>query len=153
MPTAEHEHRSSQGARSPWAGDVIRNASLNNAIIAQHTLYPYHFVDGVGASSTSSASATWTCSPTTSRSAGGDLNVRRGDASQALYEARVKIVLERLAASGVQSGVGRGQGRAARAVTGIASERVIVILKEKMRARTTMAGAATRSAPAGCSFQ
>ena len=114
----------------PWAADVIANASLNNAIVTQHTLYPYHFVTGTA---TLNDLGQRDLSVLTDHflKAGGDLNVHRGGVPQALYDARVKTVLESLAAAGVQSGAvavkdGLPGGE------GLGSERVIVILKEKM---------------------
>src|SRR6267142_704023 len=120
----------------PWAGDEIQNASLNNAIVSQHTLYPYHFVTGsaelneLGARDLNVLVAHFLI-------AGGDLNVRRGETGQPLYESRVKTVLERLAAAGVTSssvavkdGLPGGEG--------ISSERVLVILKGKMSKGTAM---------------
>ena len=114
----------------PWAADVISNASLNNAIVSQHTLYPYHFVAGTGELNDLGARDLNVLTDHFLK-AGGDLNVRRGGASQAVYDARVKTVLEKLAAAGVQSGAvavkdGLPGGE------GLASESVIVILKEKM---------------------
>jgi len=114
----------------PWAADVISNASLNNAIVSQHTLYPYHFVAGAGELNDLGARDLNVLTDHFLK-AGGDLNVRRGGASQAVYDARVKTVLEKLAAAGVQSGAvavkdGLPGGE------GLASESVIVILKEKM---------------------
>lgn len=114
----------------PWAGEEIQNASMNNAIIAQHTLYPYHFAAGsaelneLGVRDLDVLVAHFL-------NAAGDLNVRRGETPQALYEARVRTVLEKLAAAGVPSrsvavkdGLPGGEG--------IASERVVEILKGKM---------------------
>ncbi len=116
--------------KGPWAGDEIQNASLNNAIVSQHTLYPYHFVAGsaelneLGARDLNVLVAHFLI-------ASGELNVHRGDANQPLYESRVKTVLERLAAAGVTSssvavkdGLPGGEG--------LSSERVLVILKGKM---------------------
>ena len=113
----------------PWANDLIMNASLNNAIITQHTLYAYHFMSGTGALNDLGQRDLSVLTDHFLK-AGGDLNVHRGSASQTLYDARVKTVLESLAAAGVQSGAvavkdGLPGGE------GIASERVIVILKEK----------------------
>ncbi len=133
----------------PWAGDEIQNASLNNAIVSQHTLYPYHFVAGsaelneLGARDLNVLVAHFLI-------AGGDLNVHRGETSQPLYESRVKTVLERLAAAGVASssvavkdGLPGGEG--------LSSERVLVILKGKMSKANSMANGAdlTGSGAAG----
>jgi hypothetical protein len=121
-----------------WSGDAIRNASLNNAIIRQHTLYPYHFAAGsaelndLGERDLNVLSNYFTKSAHGApRAMSGEVNVRRGDASEALYEARVKVVLDRLTAAGVEGGMvavkdGLPGGE------GMSSERVIVILKEKM---------------------
>jgi len=126
----------------PWAADVISNASLNNAIVSQHTLYPYHFVAGSGELNDLGARDLNVLTDHFLK-AGGDLNVRRGGAPQAVYDARVKTVLEKLAAAGVQSGAvavkdGLPGGE------GLASESVIVILKEKM-SKESMGGAASSS--------
>jgi hypothetical protein len=124
------KNRELQGRSSMWTGDAIRNASMNQAIVAQHTLYPYHFATGsaelndIGERDLSVLAAHFQKTP-------GDLNVRRGDASQTLYETRVKAVLDFLAATGVKEGsIAVKDGPAGG--EGMLSERVIVILKEKM---------------------
>jgi predicted small secreted protein len=119
-----------QEHRGPWAGDEIQNASLYNAIISQHTLYPYHFLNGSGELNELGARDLSVLTDHFLHS-GGDLNVHRGAANETVYEARVKTVLERLSAAGVPAGAvavkdGLPGG------DGISSERVIVILKEKM---------------------
>lgn len=124
----------------PWSADVIANASLNNAIVTQHTLYPYHFVTGT-AQLNDLGSRDLSVLTDHFLKAGGDLNVHRGGVPQALYDARVKTVLESLAAAGVASGAvavkdGLPGGE------GLSSERVIVILKEKMT-KTEEAGSST----------
>lgn len=131
----------------PWAGDEIQNASLNNAIVSQHTLYPYHFVTGsaelneLGARDLNVLVAHFLL-------AGGDLNVHRGETNQPLYESRVKTVLERLAAAGVTSssvavkdGLPGGEG--------LSSERVLVILKGKMSKGTTSSTGSTLAGTSG----
>jgi hypothetical protein len=125
--TANDDLEKRQG---PLAGEEIQNASLNNAIVSQHTLYAYHFAAGsaelneLGVRDLDVLVAHF-------QNAAGDLNVRRGEAGQALYEARVRTVLEKLAAAGVPSrsvavkdGLPGGEG--------ISSERVVEILKGKM---------------------
>ena len=114
----------------PRAFDVISNASLNNAIVSQHTLYAYHFANGSGVLNELGLRDLNVLVDHFLK-AGGNLNVHRGEASPTLYDERVKTVLEHLAAAGVQSGAvsiqdGLPGGE------GLASERVIVILKEKM---------------------
>ena len=126
----------------PWAADVIANASLNNAIVTQHTLYPYHFVAGT-AQLNDLGQRDLSVLTDHFLKAGGDLNVHRGGATQTLYDARVKTVLESLAAAGVASGAvavkdGLPGGE------GMTSERVIVILKETM-SKTEHAGSSSTS--------
>jgi len=139
----------------PWAADLIANASLNNAIVTQHTLYPYHFVSGTA---TLNDLGQRDLSVLTDHflKAGGDLNVHRGGVPQPLYDARVKTVLESLAAAGVASGAvavkdGLPGGE------GMTSERVIVILKEKMSKTestgTSSSSTSSSSASAGTVLQ
>ena len=127
------------GHDGPRAGETMRNASLNNAIIAQHTLYPYHFAAGSAVLNDLGQRDLHVLADHFVKTGGdlpGELNVRRGNASDALYEARVKVVLEHLTAAGVRDGLvavkdGPAGGE------GMVSERVIVILKEKMAKQTT----------------
>ena len=122
-----------------WSGEAMRNASLNNAIIAQHTLYPYHFAAGSAVLNDLGQRDLHVLADHFVKTGGelpGELNVRRGNAAEALYEARVKVVLEHLSAAGVKDGLvsvkdGPAGGE------GMASERVIVILKEKMAKQST----------------
>ncbi|MFN0008446.1 MAG: hypothetical protein ACKVXR_11115 [Planctomycetota bacterium] len=134
-----------EGRDRAWAGESMRNASLNNAIISQHTLYPYHFTGGSARLNDLGerdlhvlADHFKEAQPGTP----GELNVRRGTASPSLYEARIKFVLESLAAHGVEGGMV--------AVTeglpggdGMASERVIVILKDRMEKQSPSGGGAS----------
>jgi len=127
------------GGNSSWAGDAIRNASLNNAIIAQHTIYPYHFAGGSAELNDLGHRDLQVLSDHFLRSRGemaGELNVRRGDASDLLYEARVKVVLASLTAAGVPGGMvavkdGLPGG------SGMPSELVIKMLKEKLPMQAT----------------
>jgi hypothetical protein len=126
-----------EGRENAWAGEAIRNASLNNAIITQHTLYPYHFAGGSAQLNDLGERDLHVLADHFKKAQPGmpgELNVRRGNASPSLYEARVKFVLESLTAHGVEGGMvavkdGLPGG------DGMASERVIVILKEKMESQ------------------
>jgi len=99
-------------------------------------LYPYHFASGSGQLN---ELGTRDLSVLIDHflKVGGNLNVHRGEATTALYDERVKSVLERLASAGVkngavsiQDGIPGGEG--------IGTERVIVILKEKMSKGTNI---------------
>ena len=85
-----------------WAGAAFRRASIEQAIVAQATLFPYHFEEGSPA-----------LNPLGERDLGvlGEhlrqyprpLRLRRGDSSQALYEARLATVHTALADLGVDT--------------------------------------------------
>ena len=133
----------------PWAGDELANAAMNNAIVAQHTLYPYHFEAG-SARLNELGNRDLNVLVDHFLQAGGGLNVRRGGAAQPLYEERVKAVLERLAAAGVaegavsvQDGLPGGEG--------MSSERVIVLLKEKMSKGSSIASGGASGSGASAS--
>jgi len=127
--------------------NVLNNIGVENAIIAQHTLYPYHFVqDGE------------TLNTLGDRDLGvlarhfqehpGTLNIRRGDVPDELYDARVTHAVEKLKQCGVKidrvsvsDGVPGG--------TGMPSERVVMILDQNIggdsaRTRTGGNGRITR---------
>jgi hypothetical protein len=110
-------------------GEAIRNAQLDQAILRQHTLYTYHFqtgsaaLNGLGLRDLDVLAANLRRNP-------GEINVHRGDASQALYDARLKTVGDRLVAAGIpaaniaiQDGIPGGDG--------ISGERVIGVLKKE----------------------
>lgn len=142
MPSTNPEF---EGKDNAWGGEAIRNASLNNAIISQHTLYPYHFAGGSAELNDLGERDLHVLTDHFKKAQVGmpsELNVRRGNASPALYEARVKFVLESLTAQGVEGGMvavkdGLPGGE------GMASERVIVILKEKMESQMPDSGTGT----------
>ena len=82
------------------AGDLLLGASLQRAIIAQSTVYPYHFVpdaaelNALGQRDVSVLAAHL-------REHAGSLVVNRGSATQQLHDARVKAVLAALEQEGV----------------------------------------------------
>ena len=115
------------GTGYPHSGDLIRGASLDKAILVQHTLYPYHFViDGaalndLGERDLHVLAAHFRSNP-------GSLQVHRGNTASALYEARVNAVMAALVAAGVDGsqvkltdGLPGGDG--------LPGEHVVVILK------------------------
>jgi hypothetical protein len=92
-----------QMAANTWAVNNIRDAAINNAILTQHTLFPYHFktgleaLNGLGEQDLAVLAANYRARP-------GDLSVRRGDASEDLYNARLAAVTKRLQEGGVDVG-------------------------------------------------
>ena len=82
-------------SRPSWRTDGIRNSAINNAIIAQHTFYPYHFIPNapalneLGEQDLEVLAAHYRYYP-------GPINIRRGSGPQDLFEARVQAVRQYL---------------------------------------------------------
>jgi hypothetical protein len=123
-PSPEQEQASGPNLRN-----FASNASIDNAIIAQHTLFPYHFATGsatlneLGLRDLAVLAAHYQKYPKyTSR-----LNVRRGNAAADLYDMRVSAVVNKLVEWDVQA----DRVEIADAVPGgdgVSSERVLLIL-------------------------
>ncbi len=115
--------------------------SIRSAIISQHTLYPYHFIEGsarlneLGVQDSMILASHYKDYPC-------DLSVRQGGAPKPLYEARVAAVLEFLSRAGVDTArmsiVDAQPGG-----DGMVSERVIRILQ-----KDAQSGTATTTPPA-----
>jgi hypothetical protein len=105
---------------------TLNTIGVENAIIAQHTLYPYHFVpDGDELNTLGQRDLAVLAQHF--KSHGGTLNVRRADTGAELYQARVAQVLAKLKEAAVDTNrltisdsMPGGDG--------VTSERVIVIL-------------------------
>lgn len=117
--------------------NFLNNIGIENAIIAQHTLFPYHFVKNsaelneLGQKDLAILAKHFSRYP-------GDLNVRKGDTPADIYQARVNFVINRLKKAGVPA----DQIRIADGMPGgdgMVSERVIKILDkaDKATRRTT----------------
>lgn len=80
--------------------DVNRTQPIDQAVIVQHTLYPYHFFEGkdvlndVGCRDLRLIADYY-------RESGVPLNVQRGGVSQELYDARVRSVAKFIADCGI----------------------------------------------------
>jgi hypothetical protein len=117
---------------------AVQNVQIRNAIIRQRTVFPYHFVphsaalNELGTHDLDVLAAYFL-------EHHGKLNVRRGDAVDALYEARVKAAMEALAEAGVRIDLV--------AITdelpsgdGMRSERVIIILENERPTPRSLGG-------------
>ena len=99
--TAEKEWRDT-AIRNNWTGDHIRRASVEAAVIKESALYSHHFMTGstkltqIGSRDVDILSRHFLEAP-------GALVVKRGDASEELYEARLEAIKEKLLAAGVDS--------------------------------------------------
>ena len=102
--------------------------AIQNAIVSQHTLFPYHFVKNgaelneLGQRDLAALTSHFIKHP-------GHLNIRRHNTTADLYEARVNMVHERLQEAGIDmerisisDDMPGGSG--------IASERVLIILEQ-----------------------
>jgi hypothetical protein len=102
--------------------NIVNNIQVENAIITQHTLYPYHFVtDGAGLNDLGQRDLMVLARHYQEQP--GVLNVRQGETSAALYGARVAQVQSRLKEAGVDvsrmtisDGMPGGPGRPSEAI-------------------------------------
>lgn len=80
--------------------ELVPAPEMRNAIITQHSLYPYHFVNNaetlneLGRLDLDVLARHFRDHP-------GELNIRAGDAAPALYKARVAFILKELEKAGV----------------------------------------------------
>jgi len=109
---------------------------VENAIIAQHTLYPYHFVpDGERLNELGRRDFSVLARHFAEHT--GSLNIRRGKTPAELYEARVSFVIESLK----EAGIGTGRVRISDHMpggSGMPSERVVTILQKTAEGSRTL---------------
>ncbi len=79
----------------------VNDTAVNNGIISQHTIYPYHFISG-GSELNSLGRKEVAVLADHYRMNKGHLTVRKGDASDELYNARLKSIEAELHRSGVE---------------------------------------------------
>ena len=109
--------------------------AMQNAIISQHTLFPYHFVENgaelneLGKKDLAALTSHFFNFP-------GHLNIRRHNTTADLYDARVNMVRERLQEAGIamerisiSDDMPGGSG--------ITSERVLIILQQESQGVST----------------
>jgi uncharacterized membrane protein YgcG len=83
-----------------WIARSVQDTAINNAIVRQHTLFPYHFIpnapdlNDLGRRDLEVLADHFKSYP-------GTLNVRKGPESEELYRARVDFVRKQLARAGV----------------------------------------------------
>ena len=127
--------------------NTLNNLGVENAVVAQHTLYPYHFaangeeLNELGQRDLSVLARHFTKHE-------GTLNVRRGETAPELYEARLTYVIEQLKEAGVDTGrmvIADGMPGG----DGMPSERVVTIMEKSVEAgdsaqTTSYSGTLTR---------
>jgi hypothetical protein len=117
--------------------------AIQNAIVSQHTLFPYHFVaDGaelneLGQRDLAALTSHFIKYP-------GHLNIRRGKTAAALYEARVNMVHEKLLEAGIDTkriNISDDMPGG----SGITSERMLVILEQEPKHVSTSTSGSSSS--------
>jgi hypothetical protein len=114
--------------------NTVNNIQVENAIITQHTLYPYHFVTD-GAKLNDLGQRDLGVLAQHYKEHPGLLNIRRGEASDALYEARVASVMAGLKEAGVEMSR-MSASDTMPGGTGMPSERVVTILQKESETRS-----------------
>lgn len=108
---------------------TLNNVGVENALIAQHTIYPYHFVANAGELN-ELGQHDLAVLANHFREYPGALNVERGNETGTLYEARVAHVVAKLKAAGVDTDrmtVAGGMPGG----SGMPSERLVPILESE----------------------
>lgn len=135
------------GEIDAWLASSVHETEINNAIIAQHTLFPYHFVHNA-AQLNELGERDMGVLASHFRTHPGALNIRRGDAGDELHLARVKAVERRLARARIDanriaiSDALPGGG-------GMPSEHVLIILYEQSEQRAPSPAASVGDATRG----
>ena len=102
--------------------------AMQNAIVSEHTLYPYHFVKN-GAELNEIGQRDLAVLTKHFMQYPGKLNIRRHNSPAELYEARVKLVREGLQQAGIDmERISISDDMPGGA--GMASERILIILEE-----------------------
>jgi len=120
---------------------TLNNIGVENAIITQHTLYPYHFgvnageLNELGRRDLNVLARHFAQNP-------GLLNIQRGDAVEDLYQKRIAHVVSGLQAAGVEmSRMSVSEGMPGG--SGMLSEGVVTILQREPEGRITAGSGAT----------
>lgn len=103
---------------------------LRNAVVAQHTIFPYQFVDNsaelneLGQRDLAVLIEHFKANP-------GQLNIHQGATPAGLYHDRMQTILNRMSAAGIDMQKIKVQDAMAGG-TGMPSERVILVLKKEL---------------------
>lgn len=115
--------------------NTYSDIAIQNAIISEHTMFPYHFVKN-GAELNELGQRDLAVLTGHFAKNGGHLNIRQLGASADLYEDRVSLVRERLQEAGIEMDrISVSDGMAGG--SGMQSARVIVILEQASKSAGT----------------
>lgn len=115
------------GTVDKWLAVAVQDAAVRNGILAQQTVYPYHFVEDSGELNALGMTDLRVLADHY-RLYPGELGVRRGGARAEVYEARLRAVRDALADGGVDTSRMK-LGDFLQGGEGMASERVIRVLE------------------------
>jgi hypothetical protein len=107
--------------------NTYNDMAVQNALVSQHTLFPYHFVKN-GAELNELGERDLDILAKRFVEHTGQLNIRRGNTPADLYAARTNVVIDRLQKAGVDTermSISDGMPGG----SGMASERILVILE------------------------
>ena len=119
----------------------FNDLAMQNALVSQHTLYPYHYVKN-SAEFNELGQRDFAILASHFKKYPGQLNVRRDGIAPDIYEARVKRVLEGLKEAGVdveRTAVSDGMPGG----SGMSSERIVTILAKSEKTSTRTATTTT----------
>ncbi len=133
----EEQYSDDENARlNAWLVNTYKDIGIENAILREHTLYPYHFVansgqlNELGKRDLLILAGHYRENP-------GELNINQGGVADPLYKQRVEACVELLVQAGVDAsrvqvddGLAGGEG--------MSSERVVVILTEELGDKATV---------------
>lgn len=115
--------------------NTYNDIAIQNAVVSQHTLFPYHFVENgaelneLGQKDLAVLTSHFIKHP-------GHLNVRKHNTPGDLYKARVNLIRDRLQQAGIASkriSISDGMPGG----SGMTSERVLVILEQESEGTST----------------
>jgi hypothetical protein len=135
---ATNSEMSGRAPSNGWLSNAICDAAIRNAIIAQRTIFPYHFepdaatLNELGQRDLEVLTAHFQTQP-------GQLSVRRGKVAPELYDRRVRTVLEALVATGIDE-ARIAVSDAPPQGDGLPSEQVLRILQQGARKTTAPSG-------------
>lgn len=109
--------------------NTYNDIAMQNAIVSQHTLFPYHFVKN-GAELNELGERDLDILAKRFVEHTGQLNIRRGNTPAGLYAARTNVVIDKLQKAGVDTermSISDGMPGG----SGMASERILTILEKE----------------------
>jgi hypothetical protein len=126
---AEDAYSGADGKLDAWLVESFRDIAIEEAIVRQHTIYPYHFENNSDELN-ELGDRDLEILATHYREHPGKLNVRKGTVSEDLYKMRIDTVVNTLLSSGIE--MERVDiGDRLPGGDGMPSEKVVAILRQE----------------------